>query len=325
MHKARPFSLTIIIIIIICFQQVSGDHCQDVLQLGESIRVEKQVFAQVTALTNFVTCEAEEGVFGLAFSMISSHNYPSLLSNLDTTLLHSIYSLYLNQNDDYPDETLDFQQQQDADGNVEYGATKPISHNSQIVFGGVDQKHYDGCLQWHDLGQFRDVATGEKFQGYWDFALQKTKVGGTTLPLTDTLALVDSGSSYIVGPPQDVSDFAKINQATCFTLEDPENPEEVECGEDFDSAIVDCNQPFFNLEFVADGATYVMEKEDLILRVQTSFGESCLLRMVGSNGVPVSGVCHDGYCLSNYVYTCCIPNSLYSYNYPRAGFWVMLF
>jgi hypothetical protein len=269
---------------------VHGDHCQDVLQLGESIRVEHQVFAQVTSLNNFVTCEAEEGVFGLAFTMISSHNYPSLLSNLDSSLLHSIFSLYLNANDDYPDQVNDGSYANyDEYGNMEYGGTKPKTAKSQIVFGGVDQKHYEGCLQWHALGQFKDENTGGIFEGYWDFALDVVKVGGTTMPTTSVLALVDSGSSYIVGPPDDVSQFATINTASCFQMEDPDNPTEVDCasGEAFDAAIIDCDQPFFNLEFLADGATYVLEKEDLVMRVETSFGEACILRIVGSEGIPV--------------------------------------
>jgi hypothetical protein len=135
--------------------QVNGDHCQDVLQLGDSIRVEHQVFAQATSLHHFSTCEAEEGIIGLAFTMISSHNYPSLLSNLmdNSILLHSIYSLYLNAHDDYPDQAEDGNYSQtDEYGNLEYGGARPLTAKSQIVFGGVDQQHYEGRLQWHDLG-----------------------------------------------------------------------------------------------------------------------------------------------------------------------------
>ena len=273
---------------LIVSSQVSGDHCKDVLQLGDSIRVEDQVFAQVKSLHQFTTCEAEEGVFGLAFTMISSHNYPSLLSNLDNTLLHSIYSLYLSAKDDYPPDMSTTYSDFDQFGNLEYGGARPLQASSQIVFGGVDQRHYEGCLHWHDLGQFEDLNTGETFQGYWDFALEEVRVGGTQMP-TSSLALVDSGSSYIVGPPEDVSQFAVMNSATCFDLTDPDNAAQVDCGDAaFDLAVVECEQPFFNLEFVADGVTYVLEKEDLLMTMETEYGETCVLRLTGSEGIPVS-------------------------------------
>ena len=149
----------------------------------------EQVFAQVTQLTNFETCESEEGVLGLAFSFISSHNYPTLLSNLEDVLLHPIFSLYLDVNDDYPPDSETGSR--DANGNKEFGTAQPSTSSSQIVFGGVDQKHYEGCLNWHELGQF-DLDTGDIFVGYWDFRLDDVRVGGTSLP-TSALALVDSG------------------------------------------------------------------------------------------------------------------------------------
>jgi hypothetical protein len=270
--------------------QVHGYHAKDVLQIGESVSVKEQVFAQVTRLYDFETCESEEGVFGLAFSMISSHNYPSLLSNLETSLLHPIFSLYLDSKDDYTNDVDGFpgQDAMDANNNLEHGHSNPLGSSSQIVFGGVDQKHYEGCLHWHDLGQFVENDTGNKFQGYWDFSLESVKVGGQSLT-TSNLALVDSGSSYVVGPVDAVGQFASKNNAICFTLEDPDNPDLVDCGnsDGWDAAVVDCNQPFFNLEFIADGVTYVLEKEDLVIEVDTSKGAACILRLVGSDGIAV--------------------------------------
>ena len=255
------------------------------------MRVPDQIFAQVTRVLNFETCENEDGVLGLAFSMISSHNYPSLLNNLQNVLLHPIFSIYLDPKDDYPPDTAKSNTNNgliDTNGNVNFGDAAPISSNSQIVFGGVDQKHYEGCLNWHNLGQFADMNTGETFVGYWDIALSSVKVGGIDVSST-SVALVDSGSSYIVGPVYDVGQIAKINHATCFSLTDPTNPQLVACDgvNGWDAAVVDCSQPFFSLEFIADGVIYPMEMEDLIITVATSMGDACILRLVGSNGIPV--------------------------------------
>lgn len=267
-------------------ETVHGTHAKDTIQIGANVKVEGQVFAQVTKLTNFETCESEEGILGLAFSFISSHNYPSLLSNLEPALLHPIFSLYLDANDDYPPDTADGPPAMDANGNKQFGEAQPSTSSSQIVFGGVDQKHYEGCLNWHELGQF-DLNTGDIFVGYWDFRLDDVRVGGTSLP-TSALALVDSGSSYVVGPLLDVGKFALVNGATCFVLQDLSEPKEVDCDNKWgwDSAMIECDQPFFNLEFVSDGITYVLEKEDLVLRVATSYGDACILRIIGSDDIP---------------------------------------
>ena len=132
---------------------VSGEHAQDVLQLGELV-VEKQVFAQIKTLENFETCASEEGVFGLAFSMISSHNFPTPIHNLANKLRNQVFGMYLDPTDDYS-------------GSKKDGTGHAIQSSSELVFGGVNQFHYEGCLNWHNLGQFTEV-TGETFKGYWD-------------------------------------------------------------------------------------------------------------------------------------------------------------
>ena len=255
-----------------------------------------QIFAQVTSVHDFSTCEAEEGVLGLALVPFShtSDKYPSLLQNLMDTdqLPHAMYSLYLNSRDDYPtpDDTVQLQQFQDDNGNWEHGYSRPTSASSEIVFGGVNPRHYEGCLQWHDLGQFEDTATGSgRFEGFWDFSLDGVNCGGKSVS-SSNVAMLDTGSSYIIGPTNAVAKIASMNHASCFTLVDLAKPKLVDCSTEsgFDAAIIECDAPLFNLDFVADGHTYVLAKEDLIIKVQTSFGEACILRLVGSDGIPVS-------------------------------------
>jgi hypothetical protein len=242
----------------------------------------------VIKLFNFQTCETEEGVLGLANTLLTSHNYTSILANLEPVLLHPIFSLYLSREDDYYKDEDEQVPAPDDYGNVQYGNARPKSSNSEITFGGVDQKRYEGCLTWHDLGQF-SLTTGEEFKGYWDFKLDEVLVGGTSLP-TSSLALVDSGSSYIVGPIEDVAQFAMLNNAKCFEMSNPNDRHEVPCDSEdgWSTAVIDCLEPFFDLEFVADGKTYSLTKEDLIIDFATSHGDACVLRVIGNDGVPVS-------------------------------------
>lgn len=203
---------------------------------------------------------------------------------------HAMYSLYLNAKDDYPDVSSSspvYDELIDENGNIEYGYQSPISASSQLVLGGVDQRHYQGCLQWHALGQFADTQTGGKFEGFWDFALDEIRFGGTSV-VTSDLAMLDTGSAYLIGPSDTVAEIVTQNQASCFNMLRADQPQLVDCSTgEFDAAVIDCDQHFFNLEFVADGHIYVMEKEDLIVPVQTSFGQACVLRLVGSDGLPV--------------------------------------
>ena len=264
---------------------VEGVHARDTLSLGDSIQVQGQAFAQITTFSHFQACASEEGMFGLGFSMISSHNFPTPINNMASSLRHPIFSMYMNPTDDYPQSGVNGIS--DAMGNQKHYTGHAISSNSEIVFGGVNQKHYEGCLNWHNLGQFKDLSSGETFQGYWDFRLDRVSVGGTSMP-SSSLALVDSGSTYIVGPSEAIAQIVIINGAACLNLVPGGDPEFTECDSPagFDVAAIDCDKPFFSLQFEADTAVYILEKDDLVTRVSSSDGDICLLRLQPSNEIP---------------------------------------
>lgn len=185
-------------------------------------------------------------------------------------------SLYLNITDDYNYEDPYESYIEDGDE-----PNDPVSANSDIIIGGVDQRFYEGCLTWHDLGQFYKN-DGDKFKGYWDFKLQGVSIGGSDLATSD-IAIVDSGSSFIVGPRDAVGQFAKQNEVICFAFDDFLDPEEVDCGgeEGFDAAMVECDAQILDLEFRADGNRYTLTKDDLLFSLMTEFGPICLLRVSG--------------------------------------------
>jgi len=264
---------------------VEGVHAKDTLSLGEDITVPEQVFAQITTYSHFQACASEEGIFGLGFSMISSHKFPTPINNMASSLRHPVFSVYMNPTDDYPPSSVDGMM--DAMGNSKHYSGHAISSNSEIVFGGVNQLHYEGCLSWHNLGQFKDLSNGKTFEGYWDFKLDRVSVGGTSLP-SSSLALVDSGSTYIVGPSDAIAEIAIANSAACLNLVPGGEPEFTECDSPtgFDAAAIDCDQPFFSLQFEADTAVYILEKDDLVTRISTSDGDICLLRLQPSNEIP---------------------------------------
>ncbi|KAG7337953.1 aspartyl protease [Nitzschia inconspicua] len=283
-------------------EMVHGNHALDTLWLGEeTLQIKDQVFAVVTQIDNFATCQEEEGILGLANTLTTSHQFPSLLSNFIHTnaLKNNVFGMYLQAQDDYPNDDEGSWQRQN---NQQQQQHHPLGASSQLVLGGVDQTHYLGCLQWHSMvdsadnqDDNNDTATvGRGKSNYWSLPLQQVKVGGQTLSQTQQspqlVAILDSGSSYIVGPQKDVAQLVQMNGAKCFTMENfnGASPKQVPCDQDdgFDGAILSsCNDPFFSLEFDINGQVYVLEKEDLMVQVETLFGEACILRIVGAEGM----------------------------------------
>jgi len=246
--------------------------------------VEDQIFAEITEFNEFQMCASEEGVLGLGFSDQSSHFFPSVLSHLKDTLVHPIFSLYFHDTDDYPDN--------DEGPNANMTA---LSANSEIVFGAVNQERYDGCLSWHDVDTTSQTPVDntdyggldtDTFSQFWNFKLDQVSVGGTQVEGVD-MAIIDSGTPFIIGPPAAISVLAEVEGVYCLDL-GAGIPIEVNCtNEDgFDAAVIDCDKPLFNVDFEANGETYSLQKDDLIVEVDSLTDEEgdtmCLLRILGT-------------------------------------------
>lgn len=288
---------------------MEGEHALDVFRIGDEIQIDNQIFAQVTTFGGYTTCSGQEGILGLAFSEISSHNFPTLLSNLKDVLKNPVFSMYLDDTlDDYPGSLEDA-----ADAEAS-GTAEPVVHatsaNSGMILGGVDQTRYEGCLGWHELGQFRQIS-GDTFKGYWDFKLDKVTFQGQELPRS-TLALVDSGSSFLLGPTEAVGALAKLAGMECFVIGDDGMPrkslfverdvdrssmtaltrivfsELVPCDDDlgWDTAAYDCSLTFGELHFEADGITHTLMRDDITDMVDTDEGPICILRALGDFQLP---------------------------------------
>jgi hypothetical protein len=212
-------------------------------------------------------CDSDDGIMGLGFQTISSHNFPTILSNLKSQLRHPVFSMYLSEKDDYDHF---------------FGTGRPLRASSQIIFGGLDQRHYDGCIKWHNLGEFYSMLSFTKFQGYWDVHLLSTELNGVELPSSNGLAIVDSGASLILGPPDSITKlFSELN-VTCYD----DNFEQVGCDEPpYLAQLIDCDTPDFTLDFVlGDNETYSFGNTDLITRIDDPSGPFCVF-LVGMDTV----------------------------------------
>ena len=267
-------------------ESMTGEHAIDVLQLGPSVRIQDQVFAQVTSFGEYTSCSGEEGLLGLAFSEISSHKFPTTISNLKSVLTHPIFSMYLDRTvDDYPGSLLDHQHDE-HESTTPKTAAHATSANSGLLLGSVDSQKYTGCLSWHELGQFKELS-GATFRGYWDFKLDQVLFQGEEIPHS-SLALVDSGSSFLLGPTDAVGRVAALAGVDCIAMDEYDMPNFVDCADagNWDTAAYDCDMDLGDLHFVADGVHHVLTQDDLTDRLETEAGEICVLRIVGDFELP---------------------------------------
>ena len=105
------------------------------------------------------------------------------------------------------------------------------------------------------------------------------------------LAVIDSSSTYVVGPSMDVGKYCKENLAMCFQLNSDGNIDEnskVSCdnSQGFDVAVVPCEAEVSDLIFQADGMSYKLGKKELVVSVDTSNGVLCVLKVNGSAMLP---------------------------------------
>merc|ERR1711998_659447 len=156
----------------------SGIWSEDTFAIG-GISAQKQAFAEVEDASGLGLAYAIgkfDGILGMGWDRISVDGVKTPFHSLvDAGVLASpVFAFYLGNN---------------APGS--------------LVVGGVDKSHYTGDFSFVPL----------KSEDYWRIALDDMKVDGTSMTTTKT-AIVDSGTSLLAGPKDDVSKIATKIGAT---------------------------------------------------------------------------------------------------------------
>jgi hypothetical protein len=161
-----------------------------------------------------------------------------------------------------------------------------VGYDGELTLGGVDAKYYSGDLSWVAL-QSAD---------YWRVEMASVTVGGSEVTdPTQRVAIVDSGTSLLVGPLAVVADIAQALNATANLA-----------GEWF----VDCGAPLPALVVTLGGVAYVLEGSDLVLES----GGQCLLLLMGLDltGTGVDWILGDVFMRKYY--------SVFDYANQKVGF-----
>lgn len=209
---------------------VEGTFSKDTVNFG-GIDVVDQPFAEVTKLSfgplNVGFAAAKfDGLLGLGFKSISQYGIPTPFeAMIDQGLISEpVFAFYLQE-----DPSLD----------------------GELVIGAIDENHFTGDLV--------DVPLTN--ETYWEVSLDGIAVGGKVVG--SQKAIVDSGTSLIAGPPDQVEEIAlRVGAKKSGPL-----------------YIVNCtdidNLP--ELEFTIAGKKFTLSSSDYVMQMQGV----CLLAVMG--------------------------------------------
>ena len=213
---------------------LSGFLSEDSLTLGDVV-VEKQVFAEATDLPGLAFSAGKfDGILGLGWPSISEDAVTPVMQNALSQRLFNqgVFSFYLPN----------------KDGGV-----------GELIIGDIDQTKFSGELSWVPL----------KSKTYWEIQLDGLGVAGESLTSCPT-AIVDSGTSLIAGPTEDVQAFAdKIGATSSFFAPN--------------QFILECDKlsSLPELEITLGGKKYTLSGQEYVLQI-SSFGQTaCLLGFTG--------------------------------------------
>ncbi|XP_062282625.1 pepsin A-like [Scomber scombrus] len=151
---------------------MTGILGSDTVEVG-GISVANQVFGLSRTEAQFMAYMKADGILGLAFQSLASDNVVPVFDNMVSQGLLSqpMFSVHLS-------------------GNSEQG--------SEVVFGGIDPSHFTGQITWIPLTS----AT------YWQIKMDSVTINGQTVACSGGCqAIIDTGTSLIVGPTSDISNM----------------------------------------------------------------------------------------------------------------------
>ena len=206
---------------------VSGVFSADTVTIGD-LQLKDYTFAEVDKTSGLglgYRLGKFDGILGLGPDSISVGHVPTPMNALVKSgqLPEPVFAFYL--------------------GNRQQG---------ELVFGGVDPKHYTGSFSFVPLSS----------ESYWEINLDGVKLGSDSVSSAKN-AIVDSGTSLLAGPKSEISKIAtKLGAKSVLGRE----------------YVVDCSAKFPGLTFTLGGKDYTLMQADLILQAS---GSQCILGLTG--------------------------------------------
>jgi len=136
----------------------------------------------------------------------------------------------------------------------------------ELVLGGVDQSKFVGNFTYHNVTR----------QGYWQIKMDSLLVGDTRACSGGCHAIVDSGTSLLAGPSEEIKQINNAIGATPIV-----NGESV--------VVCDTLKTLPDVEIVLTGKKYVLKPDDYILKISEAGQQICLSGFLGLDVPPPMG------------------------------------
>jgi len=213
--------------------QATGRLCRDRVAIGEFL-LPNFTFAEVentSSLREYATAPYD-GILGLGFNSPWEDDVPTVMDALNQSgqLAEPMFGFFLGDD-----------------------------QSGELVFGGVDSHHYIGDFHFADLAP-------DSFP-FWVVPLDAVQVGEQEKLTSTRFAIVDSGTSLLVGPDHDVQ--VLMSRIGAVRKQD--------------TWVVRCLTRLPSISFVIGGKAFPLNTQDLV--VKRSEGV-CTLGIKGSSAVP---------------------------------------
>ncbi|KAH7983280.1 hypothetical protein HPB52_010605 [Rhipicephalus sanguineus] len=160
---------------------VRGTLSRDDLGVA-GVSVRGQIFGEITHTTGDVfKVVTFDGIFGLGYPDISEKDVVPPFDNMlkQELVTEPLFSVFL-------------------------GSTPSQQDGGEILFGGVNSERYTGDITYTDVTK----------KGYWQFSMDSLQVGSKSIVTSPTEAVVDSGTTVMAGPKEEIERINKYLRAT---------------------------------------------------------------------------------------------------------------
>ena len=217
----------------------SGSLGNDTVALsnGTADRAVNQPFVLVTASNGFQVMQSDGLLVrprqGLGFNTLSD-GYPTIVETLklQKVIPNALFGIFLSDS--------------------EYGSNWSARSTSSISFGSFHLSQYSDSPELFHV----PLITGE---GHWTVSLEALLADDIDILDVSSSAIIDTGTSYLVGPEKEVGAFIQTLPATCKMLSS--------------SLICPCNEPLPTLTFVMNGLKFAVSADMYTVKS----GTACLV------------------------------------------------
>uniref|UniRef100_A0A7M4E6U3 Embryonic pepsinogen-like n=1 Tax=Crocodylus porosus TaxID=8502 RepID=A0A7M4E6U3_CROPO len=158
---------------------MTGVVGSDTVLVSSIIDTNQQLALSTSEPGDFFTYTSFDGILGLAYPDLASGGLVPVFDNMvnQNLVQQDMFSVYLSR-----DRT-----------------------GSMLIFGGTDESYFTGNISWIPVS----------YQGYWQISMDSIIVDGKVIACeSGCQAIVDTGTTLMVGPSSDVSSIQKVIGAT---------------------------------------------------------------------------------------------------------------